>query len=287
MKSNLAGKLIFRAQRSIKSLKLRECLANLSTRRLPAPAGPLMGQAQDVVDRLHREGIAFLPDLPSRQQIDDILNYIEDKQVRNPYKPAQAFAHQTPPHDCHTAHFSAQDILAAPHLLEFANNSQVLDIVSHFLGAHPTISNIALWWSYPGHEAPEQAQFFHRDVDDWRFIKLFIYLTDVDESAGPHAFVPGSQNSSAFSKIKRYSDDEVTQHFGDGSIHYITGAKGSSFLENTFGLHKGRMPTQKPRLVFQVQYSLHPIAAYQYTPQQRAAAHAQHDRYINRLYLQP
>ncbi|MGB9088607.1 MAG: phytanoyl-CoA dioxygenase family protein [Pseudomonas farsensis] len=287
MTSNLAGKLIFHAQRSIRSLKVRECLANLSTRRLPAPARPLTDPASEVIDRLRHEGIAFLPNLPSQLQIDDILSYIEDKQVRNPYKPAQAFPHQTPPNDCHTAHFSAQDILSAPHLLAFANDPQVLEIVSHFLGAKPTISNIGLWWSYPGHDTPEQAQFFHRDVDDLRFIKLFVYLTDVDESAGPHAFVPGSQNSSAFSKLKRYSDDEVTQHFGSDSIHYITGAKGSSFLENTFGLHKGRMPTQKPRLAFQVQYSLHPITAYRYTPQQRAASHAQHDRYINRLYLQP
>jgi hypothetical protein len=287
MKSNLAGKLIFSAQRSIKSLKLRECLANLSTKRLPAPNMPLTEDASQVIGLLRKDGIAFLPNLPTQEQINEILQYIEDKEVRNPYKPAQSFPHQTPPADCHTAHFSAKDIIGAPHLLDFANDPAVLRVVSHYLGAHPTISNIALWWSYPGHETPEQAQYFHRDVDDLRFIKLFVYLTDVDDTAGPHAFVPGSQNSPAFSKIKRYSDEEVEKHFGENSIHYITGDKGSSFLENTFGLHKGQVPTKKPRLVFQVQYSLHPIAAYQYTPLQRSAPHSGFDRYLNRLYLQP
>ena len=65
----------------------------------------------------------------------------------------------------------------------------------------------------------------------------------------------------------------------------ITGRTGDAFLEDTFGLHKGRPPTTKSRLLLQVEYSINPIAVYGYEANVVAPAGMKIDRYINRLYL--
>ncbi len=44
-------------------------------------------------------------------------------------------------------------------------------------------------------------QYFHRDPDDFRFLTLFIYLTDVSPSAGPHQVIPGSHFLAGMTEI--------------------------------------------------------------------------------------
>jgi hypothetical protein len=150
---------------------------------------------------------------------------------------------------------------------------------------------MAAWWSLKGHAQGEHAELFHRDVDDWRFLKLFVYLTDVDDEAGPHAFVPGSQSAPKLLRIGRYADDQVIESFGPGAIQYYRGPRGTAFLENTFGLHKGLPPRTRNRLMFQVVYSLSelpygPIRSFDATrlaPGELATCLK--DPYVNRVYL--
>ena len=121
-------------------------------------------------------------------------------------------------------------------MLDIANDPNVLSIVSGFLGAKPTISLITAWWSIPHADGKaEEAELFHRDVDDIRFVKLFCYLTDVDEASGPHMFVPGSQSVDRLTKIRRYQDSEILDAFGEDSVSTFTGKAGTAFLENTYG----------------------------------------------------
>jgi hypothetical protein len=35
-------------------------------------------------------------------------------------------------------------------------------------------------------------QAFHRDSEDWRYLKILVYLSDVDDGAGPHVYLHGS-----------------------------------------------------------------------------------------------
>jgi len=164
-------------------------------------------------------------------------------------------------------------------------------VVERLLGCKPTVGYLTAWWSFKGHAAGEQAELFHRDVDDWRFFKLFVYLTDVDAEAGPHAFVPGSHSVPRLLRVGRYSDDQVAAAFGADAVHYFTGARGTAFLEDTFGLHRGLPPRSRNRLVLQVVYSLSalpygpsaPSAARALAPD--AQASAAREPYINRIYL--
>lgn len=278
--------LAFYGQRLLSGRGQREFMSRLACRFLPPTTTRSTTYAADVA-QLQARGYTMLDDLVPAEQVREMIDYFANKQVYDRWnQSAGLFDPTQPPAECHTAPFTNEDIIHSPHAIRWANHPKVLEIVEHALGAKPTVSNLSVWWSYPGHDTPQEAENFHRDVDDLRFIKLFLYLSDVDDGAGPHVFVPTSQNHPGFKKIRRYTDEEVEREFGCEGIHYFTGPKGSAFLENTYGLHKGQLPTQTRRLLFQVQYSLHPIGIYKYQPLPRPAGlGAEVDCYTNRLYL--
>lgn len=278
--------IVFFLQRQVMKPSSRERLADLACRLLPSfPVADATARA--AVADLDRDGYVMLPELVRQSEIGDVMRYLADKPVYDRWKPtAGSFEVDAAPSDCHTAPYRDADVVNCPHVLRWANDPRVLEIAGRMLGAKPTISNLTIWWSYPGHDTPQEAESFHRDVDDLRFVKLFVYLTDVDEGCGPHTFVPGSQSVPEFLKIRRYTDAEVVQRFGSAGIKQFVGPGGTSFLENTFGLHKGQLPAKGRRLLFQAQYSLLPIGIYQYRPVARARDDGfVLDHYVNRLFV--
>lgn len=279
--------LLFHLQRQIMRPAARQRLARLASRRLPAVCELVRRERLSETEALDRNGYVMLPELVTAPQIDTVLNYLADKPVYDRWcAGAGTFSAAAPPPACHTALYRNEDVVDCPHILGWANDPRVLAIVSQVLGAKPTLSNLTIWWSYPGHDTPQEAENFHRDVDDLHFIKLFVYLTEVDADSGPHAFVPGSQRHPRLLKIRRYQDQEVEAVFGREGIRRFTGPRGTSFLENTFGLHKGQLPASRRRALFQAQYSLHPIGIYRYQPALRQGHDGPPlDPYVNRLYV--
>ncbi|RYY22813.1 MAG: hypothetical protein EOP62_22200 [Sphingomonadales bacterium] len=199
----------------------------------------------------------MLPRLWDDRQIGEIRRYFETQTCADPYRPklGRFVAPTGAPAATHVAYFSNEQVAHAPHCLRLANDSQILEAVSYVLGAKPTISYMAAWWSIPGRGKPEHAEMFHRDVDDLRFVKLFVYLTDVTDKSGPHMFVRGSHKSEELSERIRYSDEAVQDTFPRQDMLTLTGSAGTMFLENTFGLHRGVPPSDEPRLIFQILYS--------------------------------
>ena len=143
------------------------------------------------------------------------------------------------------------------------------------------------WWSVPGHDKAENEQFFHRDNDSIRFLKLFVYLLDVEQDCGPHIYVRGSHTQDGCYERRRHLDDEVERIFGSERIHTFMGPAGTAFIEDTFGLHKGSLPTEKRRLLLQIRYSTIPSVFMSRTALKdtRTGANNYFDRYTNRLIL--
>ena len=177
------------------------------------------------------------------------------------------------------ATYKPESILRVPSVLSFATEPAALAAAERYLGAPPVLIALEAWWSFPGHEAKE-AQRFHLDIDDHRFMKHFLYLTDVDEESGPHAYVEHTHRPQDYGDIiarghgeteqkaifdwlfqtLRKEDADVEHHTGKRPT-LITGDAGTRFLAVTRGLHKGLAPTKKPRLVLQATYGISPSSA--------------------------
>ena len=278
----------FYAQRRVRARGLRTSIAD-NLARLVRPASP--ASDNPLAQALHNDGFAALGPLFSPAQVAEIREWLSARQVSDPYRPGKAFL---PDDDdarhpeSHVAYHGNADVLAAPHLLELANRPDILNAVGAFLGCKPTIGYLAAWWSYPTAIGPQQAENFHRDVDDWRFVKLFVYLTDVGDRNGPHVYVHGSSSSPRLRAIRRYTDQEIGEAFGTDAIRYKSGAAGTGFLEDTYGFHKGQPVQEGRRLMFQAVYSLFPLPYGPRTPvaARRSLPNARDiDPWTNRIYL--
>lgn len=161
------------------------------------------------------------------------------------------------------------DLLADPTVQDLLADESLLRLAQGHLGVAPVQDLVAMWWSAPVGGAPSSAaaQQFHFDLDRLRFLKLFVYLTDVDESSGPHVFVRGSHRSlpGPLRADRRFDDEEVEAVFGSEAPATIVGPRGTMFVADTRGLHKGLPARDRHRLVFQLEWATslfgHPVAA--------------------------
>lgn len=275
----------FWMQRTVRAVPRRLDLAARAAARLPRYEGPLSEIARLRAATLQRDGFVMTGDVAPREWIDAMRGWFETQPCADPYRPGLApfIGPGNAPAGTHVAFFDHEAVVGAPHALEIANAPALLETVAANLGAKPTISYMTAWWSTPaGDGTAQHAEKFHRDVDDLDFIKFFLYLTDVDEDAGPHVFIRGSHVADKLTTIRRYDDAEVHAAFGRESEVRFTGDAGTCFLEKTYGFHRGYPPKTKPRLIFQVLYSLRETI---YGPKRPVVAGGPGlDPFINRIY---
>src|SRR6185503_13469174 len=104
-------------------------------------------------------------------------------------------------------------------------------------------------------------QLYHFDMDRIKWLKFFIYLTDVEAANGPHCFVRGSHRthgipSSLLSKgYARIRDAEVFQYYARETEVRFVAPRGTVIAEDTRGLHKGMEVLSGDRLMLQLQLS--------------------------------
>jgi hypothetical protein len=245
-------------------------------------AAPASAAVEQTADALMRDGFAMVDPVLSERQVADIRRYLASEDVV--LRDGRRTKPDTVPNDVTSADYPLETVLRCPHVLEFANNAFALAVAGQYIGCVPTISTIGIRWSFPGSGAGTMTQGFHRDPDDWRFVKLFTHLTDIDPSLGPHVYVRGSHRTSGTVRSRPYTADELSRDYGTENIQEIVGSAGTAFMADTYGIHKGTVPSAGPRLMLEAGFSILPIFALRYRPMAIGPRPAL-DRYVNRLLL--
>jgi hypothetical protein len=150
------------------------------------------------------------------------------------------------------------DLLASEVVQELLADRSILRVAQAYLGSAPVQDLVAMWWTAASTTSSSPAaQQFHFDLDRLRFLKLFVYLTDVGPDTGPHVYVRGSHRflPAELRADRRFGDDEVLRHYGHDRVASVTGPRGTMFLADTRGLHKGTPVIRGERLVFQLEYT--------------------------------
>jgi hypothetical protein len=97
---------------------------------------------------------------------------------------------------------------------------------------------------------------FHRDIDSWRWVKVFVYLTETSDGDGHHEVIPASQLRTPMSlvPIRRYKQSEILAEMPHLKVKKMCGPAGYTFIENTFAFHRGTEPTRNDRLILIMTY---------------------------------
>ncbi len=154
-------------------------------------------------------------------------------------------------------------VLGQPLVQEVLADGGLLAVAQAYLGCRPILDIVSMWWHTAAGDGPSEdaAQFFHFDLDRFRWLKFFIYLTDVGPEQGPHEFVRGSQATGGIPApllkqgYVRLQDAAVFALLDERDRVVFTAPRGTIIAEDTRGLHKGRMVGHGDRLMLQVQYS--------------------------------
>lgn len=148
-------------------------------------------------------------------------------------------------------------------LQDLASDPQILAIARKYLGTEPVLICARMWWSLAGEADASQkrqaGQKFHYDIDGYRGLTFFFYLTDVGPTSGPHIYVRGTHKTKAWKHLvaihKAQSDAEIESKYGVDKQICLFGSAGSGFAEDIFGYHKGLHP-EEDRLIVQVRFGL-------------------------------
>jgi hypothetical protein len=227
-------------------------------------------RARDCADRLRKDGYMMFERALPAVTCDRLMKFaLETPAV------VRRMDHEPGDLPRRTALFDAKSPLAVRYdydtsaLLDNADvqallaDPSLLRVVQAYLGCEPVADVLSMWWHTAYHTAPDSmaAQYFHFDLDRIKWLKVFIYLTDVGPDNGPHSFVPGSHQTSGIPSdilrrgYVRLSDEEVYDRYGEDNCRKFCGPRGSIIIEDTRGLHKGAHVSGDPRLVLQFQFS--------------------------------
>jgi hypothetical protein len=157
-------------------------------------------------------------------------------------------------------------ILQCDAALAVQRDPLILDIARRYLGGDARLITTRLWWSFPIGTASEtdmrlaSQDKYHFDLDDWRMLKFFFYLTPVDEGCGPHVYIRRSHNRRALrhqlTLLVGHSADDVLRAYGAENATTLTGEAGLGFVEDPFGFHMGTVAKRSPRLMMEVGFGV-------------------------------
>jgi hypothetical protein len=159
--------------------------------------------------------------------------------------------------------FDKEAILSNEHVQALLIDPVILSIVQSYLHCEPVADMLSMWWStaLKGQADGEAAQLYHFDMDRIKWLKVFVYLTDVGTDNGPHYFVSGSQRTGGIHQellkkgYVRLQDEEVARHYSPQDVIEVAAERGSILIEDTRGLHKGQHVRNGHRLILQFQFS--------------------------------
>jgi len=159
--------------------------------------------------------------------------------------------------------FTTEDLLTNVDFQSLISDMTLGALAQEYLGARPIIDVIGMWWHTGYSDKPDMqsAQYYHFDMDRPKWLKYFIYLTDVTSESGSHMFIEGSHLAGgvADSMLKkgyaRLSDEEVDGHYGRDKVVEFVAPRGTIIAEDTRGLHKGKHVKKGDRLILQIQFS--------------------------------
>ena len=153
--------------------------------------------------------------------------------------------------------------LSHPLVSKFSHDSKLKSVIDSYLGGYSVLRSASLWITRPSSEnfiSTEAAQMYHYDLDTLKWIKVFLYLSDVTEESGPHCALPAthlpdSKHPTLLSRLySRLSDNDIASYQRETPLSF-TGPAGTIILGDTKAYHKGMPTLTGERILIQLFYS--------------------------------
>lgn len=225
---------------------------------------------KDLSDELENNGVLIFKNILNKENIAKLLNVLNNKNMYNKineniiYKEIDLYNNNKNVWWLN----DPNEIFEFDFIQQLITNSYLLELIQKYLKTTPIFYSSKFWVSYPGEI--ENTQKYHQDFDDIKFLKIFIYLNDVNKNNGPHFYIKDSLNK-IIDKINLPSDYTISKRINDNffdkynqNIIEIKGEQGTLILEDTKGFHKGGNVKSEKRFILQFLFGISNIYKLKY-----------------------
>lgn len=147
----------------------------------------------------------------------------------------------------------------------FALDHSLLSIANAYLRMRAKMRYYNVWYTAASNSIARESQLWHFDREDNYILKVFLYLDDVDEGAGPFTYAPGTHKKGKYRNInpeffieggvRRTDDMQMKAVFHEDKWVRAVGKKGTLIFADTRGFHKGGEARTRDRLMFTCMYT--------------------------------
>src|SRR5436190_10852590 len=148
----------------------------------------------------------------------------------------------------------------------FALQKPVLQIANCYFGMYTRLRYYNIWHTFATHTQARASQLWHYDREDFYILKMFLYLSDVDESAGPFTYAAGSHLKGRLRREPTYFLEGDVKRSDDSQMAAVVprerwikgvGSKGTIIFADTRGYHKGGLARERDRIMYTCMFTSH------------------------------
>jgi hypothetical protein len=148
---------------------------------------------------------------------------------------------------------------------KFVTNKHLIEIVSSYLNCVPLLTNLSLWYSPNDKVFENSSQEYHLDHEDYKQIKGFLFINEIDLETGPLNLINLEQSNNIqnligykMTKSEKRVNDQIIQNLKNNiniQEHVMTGKPGDLLLCDTSNcFHFGSRLGTKPRFILAFQF---------------------------------
>ena len=136
-------------------------------------------------------------------------------------------------------------------------------IARAYLGHAPVVVRSEVLWSFstPATTAErlKHAQVLHCDINDFKTLKLFFYLTDVGPNNGPHEYIKKRPVKRTLmhqilgQRCAGIPDETLLRTYGADQLVTVCGPAGTGFAGDPYYFHRGAHPSEGVRALLQIE----------------------------------
>jgi hypothetical protein len=223
-----------------------------------------------IYDSLNNDGYFQFPDVIENEIIEEIkeglrhCSFIKNPPTHQLYKIKNEFDLKNI--DTNTLWvFDNQRVLEIPAVQKLLLDKNILSAIEKYLGCQPIHVSCTTWWSkfnkLDQTSLNYGAQLYHQDKEFVKFVKVFVYLSDVDDSTGPHEYIAGSHKDYEnhtppnYKVTQRLTDEYLYSTYSKDRFKSFTGNAGTVIITDSNGFHKGKPLLKGYRQLLQFEFA--------------------------------
>jgi hypothetical protein len=141
----------------------------------------------------------------------------------------------------------------------FSLQRPILQIANAYFGMYTRLRYYNVWHTLRTLAPARESQLWHYDREDHQILKVFVYLSDVDNGAGPFTYAAGSHPKGRLRRhpnyvleggVRRSDDLQMAEAVPrEGWVEGV-GPKGTIIFADTRGYHKGGLTRERDRIMY-------------------------------------